>query len=280
MSAWATAAHAARRTGRAAALRDHHRGVRAGVGAVARGVQHVPRRRAAAAHPGPDARGASCGSTRRPSTARSSRCGRRPARPPALFAALGEERVRRVVVDRDVRRGRHRPRPRAGLGNLAGGGMSTTPRDAAHCRSWAGPCGTRCRSSLAYAPFGLALGATLGRHAPAAADRLVVLAAAVRRRGPAAGGAAARRGRERACVVVLGALVVNARMLLYSAALAPHTAGVARPLAVAGRLPAGRPGLRAGQRPASAARRGRPARDRLPLLPRGRCSCCGPHGWR
>jgi predicted branched-subunit amino acid permease len=76
---------------------------------------------------------------------------------------------------------------------------------------------------LAYAPFGLALGATLAAtHLPSwiawASSPLLFGGAAqllaVQMLDAGAG----------AVLVVLGALVVNARMLLYSAALAPHTA--------------------------------------------------------
>jgi predicted branched-subunit amino acid permease len=76
---------------------------------------------------------------------------------------------------------------------------------------------------LAYAPFGLALGATLAAtHLPSwiawASSPLMFGGAAqllaVQLLDAGAG----------AVLVVLGALVVNARMLLYSAALAPHTA--------------------------------------------------------
>jgi branched chain amino acid efflux pump len=77
---------------------------------------------------------------------------------------------------------------------------------------------------LAYAPFGLALGATLAAtHLPSwiawSSSPLLFGGAAqllaVQMLDAGAG----------AVLVVLGALVVNARMLLYSAALAPHTAG-------------------------------------------------------
>ena len=77
---------------------------------------------------------------------------------------------------------------------------------------------------LAYAPFGLALGATLSAtHLPSwiawSSSPLLFGGAAqllaVQMLDAGAG----------AVLVVLGALVVNARMLLYSAALAPHTAG-------------------------------------------------------
>ncbi len=77
--------------------------------------------------------------------------------------------------------------------------------------------------ALAYAPFGLALGATLAatRAAP-----LVAWSSSPLLFGGAAQLVAVRlldTGAS-AVVVVLAALVVNARMLLYSAALAPHTA--------------------------------------------------------
>jgi len=76
---------------------------------------------------------------------------------------------------------------------------------------------------LAYTPFGLALGATL------AATHLSPLVAWSS--SPLLFGGAAQLlavqlldAGAGAVLVVLGALVVNARMLLYSAALAPHTA--------------------------------------------------------
>jgi predicted branched-subunit amino acid permease len=75
---------------------------------------------------------------------------------------------------------------------------------------------------LAYAPFGLALGATLAAtHLPS----WIAWSSS-----PLFGGAAqllAVRMLDAGAstvLVVLGALVVNARMLLYSAALAPHAA--------------------------------------------------------
>jgi predicted branched-subunit amino acid permease len=76
---------------------------------------------------------------------------------------------------------------------------------------------------LAYAPFGLALGATL------AASRVPPLLAWLS--SPLLFGGAAQLlavqlldAGASVVVVVLGALVVNLRMLLYGAALAPHTA--------------------------------------------------------
>src|SRR4249920_3269024 len=76
---------------------------------------------------------------------------------------------------------------------------------------------------LAYVPFALALGATL------AATHLQPMVAWSS--SPLLFGGAAQLlavqlldAGAGAVVVVLGALVVNARMLLYSAALAPHTA--------------------------------------------------------
>jgi predicted branched-subunit amino acid permease len=76
---------------------------------------------------------------------------------------------------------------------------------------------------LAYAPFGLALGATLAaaRISPLIAwssSPLLFSGAAQLLAVQLLGGGAS------AGVVVLGALVVNARMLLYGAALAPYTA--------------------------------------------------------
>jgi predicted branched-subunit amino acid permease len=76
---------------------------------------------------------------------------------------------------------------------------------------------------LAYAPFGLALGATL------AATRIPPLVAWSS--SPLVFGGAAQLlavqlldAGASVALVVLGALVVNARMLLYGAALAPYTA--------------------------------------------------------
>ena len=77
---------------------------------------------------------------------------------------------------------------------------------------------------LAYAPFGLALGATLGAtHLPA----WIAWASSPLMFGGAAQLLAVQMldGGARAVLVVLGALVVNARLLLYSAAIAPHTTG-------------------------------------------------------
>ena len=94
MSAWSTAAHAAAAPGHATALRDHHRGVRAGVGTLPRAVQHLPHRGSAAAH------------TARSELAVSLRLGpaavdrkivalrAQASQTTALFAALGEEQVR------------------------------------------------------------------------------------------------------------------------------------------------------------------------------------------
>lgn len=76
---------------------------------------------------------------------------------------------------------------------------------------------------LAYAPFGLALGATLGAtHLPA----WIAWSSSPLMFGGAAQLLAVQMldGGAAAALVVLGALVVNARMLLYSAALAPHMA--------------------------------------------------------
>ena len=76
---------------------------------------------------------------------------------------------------------------------------------------------------LAYAPFGLALGATLAAtHLPA----WVAWTSSPLMFGGAAQLLAVQMLDAGAAgvFVVLGALVVNARLLLYSAALAPHTA--------------------------------------------------------
>jgi len=76
---------------------------------------------------------------------------------------------------------------------------------------------------LAYTPFGLTLGATLAAmHVPP----LVAWSSSPLLFGGAAQLLAVQLLDAGAgvVVVVLGALVVNARMLLYSAALAPHTA--------------------------------------------------------
>jgi branched chain amino acid efflux pump len=76
---------------------------------------------------------------------------------------------------------------------------------------------------LAYAPFGLTLGATLAAtHVPP----LVAWSSSPLMFGGAAQLLAVQLldAGASAVLVVLAALVVNARMLLYSAALAPHTA--------------------------------------------------------
>jgi predicted branched-subunit amino acid permease len=84
-----------------------------------------------------------------------------------------------------------------------------------------------CRDSIAvivaYIPFGLALGATL---ASTGVDPLVAWATSPLMFGGAAQLLSVQLldAGASAVVVVLGALVVNARMLLYSASLAPHTA--------------------------------------------------------
>ena len=149
VSAWATAAHAARRPGLAAALRHHHRGVRAGLGAVPRRVQHVPRRRAAAAHPGlelaVELRLDADAVDRKIVALRA-----QASQTTGLFAALGEERVREwwsteTFVEADAA-----PRPRAGLGHLAGGGMTTLnpptrPRRTGHRPGRAGRDAGRAR---------------------------------------------------------------------------------------------------------------------------------------
>jgi predicted branched-subunit amino acid permease len=77
---------------------------------------------------------------------------------------------------------------------------------------------------LAYAPFGLTLGATLAAtHVPP----LIAWSSSPLLFGGAAQLLAVQLldAGASAVLVVLAALVVNARMLLYSAALAPHTAG-------------------------------------------------------
>jgi predicted branched-subunit amino acid permease len=77
---------------------------------------------------------------------------------------------------------------------------------------------------LAYAPFGLTLGATLAAtHVPP----LIAWSSSPLLFGGAAQLLAVQLldAGAGAVLVVLAALVVNARMLLYSAALAPHTAG-------------------------------------------------------
>ena len=76
--------------------------------------------------------------------------------------------------------------------------------------------------ALAYAPFGLALGATLAAtHLPP----LIAWSSSPLLFGGAAQLLAVQLLNTGAngLVVVLAALVVNTRMLLYSAALAPHT---------------------------------------------------------
>ena len=102
--------------------------------------------------------------------------------------------------------------------------MTTAPRGAGAALSVVGR-GARdsVAVAVAYLPFGLALGATLGSsHLPAllawSTSPLLVGGAAqllaVQLLSAGASGV----------VVVLAALIVNARMLLYGAALAPHAA--------------------------------------------------------
>ena len=191
----------------------------------ARGVQRVPRRRAAAAHPGRRRWPWSCASTRRCVDRKLVALRAQASQTDGLFAALGEERVRRVVVDRDVRRRRHRPRPCGGLGNLAAGGMSTDPprRTGAALSVLGRGARDSVAVALAYLPFGLALGATLGSsHLPA----LVAWSTSPLLFGGAAQLLAVQllAAGASGVVVVLAALIVNARMLLYGAALAPHAA--------------------------------------------------------
>jgi predicted branched-subunit amino acid permease len=77
--------------------------------------------------------------------------------------------------------------------------------------------------ALAYAPFGLALGATLAASHVAAP---IAWSSSPLMFGGAAQLVAVQLldAGANVVVVVLAALIVNARMLLYSAALAPHTA--------------------------------------------------------
>ena len=185
------------------------------------------------------------GWTPTPPTARSLRCGRRPARPPACSPRSARSACA-VVVDRDVRRGAHRPCPRAGVGHLAGGGMTTTL--GAPTRVVGRAVRDTAPVVLAYAPFGLALGATLAATHLPAADRVVVLAAAVRRRRPTPRGAVARRRGGRGAGGARRARRQRADAALQRRARAAHRR-VARPLAVAWRLLAGRPRLRAGDHP-------------------------------
>jgi predicted branched-subunit amino acid permease len=77
---------------------------------------------------------------------------------------------------------------------------------------------------LAYVPFGVTLGATLARTG---VDPLTAWASSPLMFGGAAQLLSVQlldKGAD-AVVVILGALVVNARMLLYSASLAPHADG-------------------------------------------------------
>ncbi len=108
------------------------------------------------------------------------------------------------------------------MGNLAGGVMTTARRTAAVPSMVRQGCRDSVPVIVAYTPFGLALGATLastGVHPLIAWSTSPLLF----------GGAAQLLSVQlldagaSAAVVVLGALVVNARMLLYSASLAPHT---------------------------------------------------------
>lgn len=101
--------------------------------------------------------------------------------------------------------------------------MSTTSTDTAR-----GPARQGARDSLgvvvAYVPFAVALGATL---AATSVHPLVAWASSPLLFGGAAQLLAVQLidAGVGPTVVVLGALVVNARMLLYSASLAPHTRG-------------------------------------------------------
>jgi predicted branched-subunit amino acid permease len=107
------------------------------------------------------------------------------------------------------------------MGHLAGGGMTTASAHGATVALQA--VRDAAPVALAYAPFGLALGATL-----AATHVAPVIGWSS---SPLLFGGAAQLlavqlldTGANVVVVVLAALVVNARMLLYSAALAPHTA--------------------------------------------------------
>lgn len=84
-------------------------------------------------------------------------------------------------------------------------------------------CRDAAAVAVAYAPFGLALGATLARSGE---HPLLAWATSPLLFGGAAQLLSVQMLADGApfVVVVLGALVVNARMLLYSASLAPHTA--------------------------------------------------------
>jgi predicted branched-subunit amino acid permease len=103
--------------------------------------------------------------------------------------------------------------------------MSTASTETAR-RAARSPARQGARDSLgvvvAYVPFGLALGATL---AATSVPALVAWASSPLLFGGAAQLLAVQLLDAGAgpVVVVLGALVVNARMLLYSASLAPHT---------------------------------------------------------
>jgi predicted branched-subunit amino acid permease len=77
---------------------------------------------------------------------------------------------------------------------------------------------------LAYVPFGVTLGATLGRTG---VDPLTAWASSPLMFGGAAQLVSVQLldAGANTMVVILGALVVNARLLLYSASLAPHAGG-------------------------------------------------------
>ena len=148
---------------RPAAVRDHHRGVRRALGAVPRGVQHVPRRRAAAAHPG-----VGLAVALRLDQAMVDRkivaLRAQASQTQALIAALGEERVR-DWWSTETFVAPTPPRRQAELGNLAGGGMNTVPGVSGSAPSVLGQGGRDAITvSVAYVPFGQALGATVTGH--------------------------------------------------------------------------------------------------------------------
>jgi hypothetical protein len=130
-----------------------------------------------------------------------------------------------VVVDGDVRVRRRGGFPHAGLGHLAGG-MST--RDAAG-RAPARPSPVRRGATdsvaviVAYIPFGLTLGASM---AATGVPPLVAWSSSPLMFGGAGQLLAVQMlgAGANAAVVVLAALVVNARFLLYSASLAGYAA--------------------------------------------------------
>ena len=235
----------------AAALRDHDRGVRRRVGARSARTSTSSWPRGFRCAPRTPSWTCACAWTRPSSTARSSRCGLRPAR-------------RRGCSRRSARSGcgaggpprrSSRPTgPAAGVGNLAGGGMITT------CDRGASPRLEAVRDAtpvvLAYLPFGLDARRDPRRYPGVTVDRLVVLAAAVRWGGPAGCGAAARHRRERDRRGARRAGRERPHAALQRGA-GPAHGRLAGTLAVGRCLLPGRSGLRAGRHPLRGAERNR-----------------------